>query len=376
MRSESLLRMIPINDLSRSVGDQREVLEAIDRVVRSGQWILGPEHSAFERELADFIGTKHALGVANGTDALEIALRAAGCAPGAKVITVANAGGYTSIAATAIGCEIIYCDIDSERLVMDPQSLRDLLSYDIKVVIVTHLYGNVAPVSNIVEMCKSYGITVVEDCAQAIGASASGRPVGSIGDIGTFSFFPTKNLGAIGDAGAITTNNPTYAENIRSLRQYGWADKYKVERAGGMNSRLDEIQASILRVKFRGLLENNDKRRKILAEYSGAVKNSDLKLITSYSKNSAAHLAVILLPEENIREEFRNFFKDKGISTDIHYPILDYDQKKFNKNAELANSKSISGRIVTIPLFPNLMQAEVGLIKNALCAFISEELDG
>ena len=220
--------MIPINDLSRSFDNQQELLESIQRVVLSGQWIQGPEHNAFEKELADFIGTKHALGVANGTDALEIALRAAGCSPGAKVITVANAGGYTTVAARAIGCEIIYCDIDSERLVIDPESLQDLISEEIRVVVVTHLYGNVAPVGAIVEMCKSFGITVIEDCAQAIGASDAGKRVGSVGDIGTFSFFPTKNLGAIGDGGALTTNNPIYAENIRRLRQYGWADKYRI----------------------------------------------------------------------------------------------------------------------------------------------------
>ena len=145
-----------------------------------------------------------------------------------------------------------------------------------------------------------------------------------------------------------------------------------------MNSRLDEIQASILRVQFRGLLKNNNKRRKILAEYSSAIANSDLKLITSFSDNSAAHLAVILLPEGIIREEFRSFLKDKGISTDIHYPILDYDQKVFNKifqNVELAKSKSISDKILTIPLFPTLTQAEVEKIKNALRSFLSEDHD-
>ena len=365
--------MIPINDLTRDLDDQMEIFDSIKQVIRSGKWIFGEEHDAFEHDLAKFIGTRYALGVANGTDALEIALRAVGCGPGSKIITVANAGGYASIAASAIGCEVIYCDIDAIRLVMDPHALRNLLSDEISVVVVTHLYGNVAPISAIVEMCRIFNIKVVEDCAQAIGASEDGRLVGSIGDIGTFSFFPTKNLGAIGDGGAVTTDSAIYAENIRKIRQYGWDEKYRIQEPGGMNSRLDEIQAAILRVRFQKLLFNNEKRRQILVAYNSAIINSGLKLMTSFSQNSAAHLAVFLFPDRNTRNEFREFFETKEIKTDIHYPILDCNQEGF-KNApehtELVISKSIIERLVTIPLFPSLSENEVKHITNSLSEFI------
>ena len=361
--------MIPINDLSRSIADHDGVMEAISRVVRSGNWIHGPEHNAFEDELANFTGAKYAYGVGNGTDALEIALRAVGCIAGSTVITVANAGGYASIAAKSIGCKVVYCDVDPLHLVIDPESLKPLLSRAINAVVVTHLFGNVAPISRITEMCKEYGIKVIEDCAQSIGGSENGNRLGTIGDVGTFSFYPTKNLGAIGDGGALTTNSDEYSKKIQSLRQYGWDGKYRISIAGGMNSRLDEIQAAILRINLRNLLTNNQRRRDVIGLYSSGLQNSDIRLVTSGHDGSAPHLAVLLLPEESDREKFRSKLMQANISTDIHYPILDNHQDGFNdleSNSFLKVSEKLTPRILSIPLFPDLSESEISEVVSAV----------
>lgn len=364
--------MIPINDLTRGIAQSDVAAEAISRVLKSGYWIHGPEHAAFEKEFAEFLNVNHVFGVASGTDALEIALRAVGCKPGSKIITVANAGGYTPIAAARIGCEVIYCDIDSEKLLIDPIALAPLLSKDISAVVVTHLYGNVAPVTMIKRMCDEHGISVIEDCAQATGASEDGVRVGGIGHVGTFSFYPTKNLGAIGDGGAVVTNNPEIAQRITQLRQYGWTAKYKIDIAGGMNSRLDEIQAAVLRLSLTRLDSMNQQRVKIIQQYSKAIDGSQLRLISSSQAGNVAHLAVLEISENMGRDKFRNFMKEHGIQTDVHYPILDYHQKGLElakRNTNLPVSEDCNMRIVTIPLFPNLTENEVVQICEVLRTF-------
>ena len=362
--------MIPINDLTRGIAQSEEAAEAISRVLKSGYWIHGPEHAAFEREFAEYLNVGHVLGVASGTDALEIALRAVGCKRGSKVITVANAGGYTSIAAASIGCELIYCDIDSERLLMDPLALQPLLTREISAVVVTHLYGNVAPVSEIKLMCQQFGIAVIEDCAQATGGFEENQRVGTIGDLGTFSFYPTKNLGAVGDGGAIATNNPQLASAILKLRQYGWNSKYDIQLSGGKNSRLDELQAAVLRIGLKTLDERNKTRRDLVATYEAAVFGSDCKVVTSSNSGNVSHLAVILLPELFNRDHFMKSFEALGISTQIHYPILDHNQLvrfAVNDTPRLYNTESLNSRIVTIPLFSELRSSEIEKISDSLC---------
>jgi aminotransferase EvaB len=366
---------IPLNDLSRRTANSHTVAEAINRVLNSGFWIHGPEHQSFQLELADYLGCNHVVGVANGTDALEIALRAIGCTKRSKVITVANAGGYTSIAANKIGCEVVYCDIDADNLLMDPQYLETLLSKEIKAVVVTHLYGNVAPILEIKSLCDKYGILVIEDCAQAIGGLVNNMRVGSIGDIGTFSFYPTKNLGGVGDGGALATSNLQYAKAINQIRQYGWGAKYEIHIPGGMNSRLDEIQAAVLRIGLKDIDRLNEKRRDIVSKYSEALSESNIKLVTSPAIENVAHLAVLQIPEEMPRKYFCEYMSRLGIQTDIHYPILDCDQNglyQSNISPDLPISRKFSERIVSIPLFPELTPKEVTYICQALVAIRNE----
>ena len=365
----SSLSLIQFNDLKRRLSSLPEVLKQITAVIESGHWIHGFEHSQFETEFANYLGVNNVFGVASGTDALELALRAAGCERNSKVITVANAGGYTSIAAASVGCEILYCDINVETQLIDLSALEQMLSEDIQVVVVTHLYGNVAPTSLVKELCGNFGIVVIEDCAQATGANQGGHKVGSMGDIGTFSFYPTKNLGAIGDGGAVSTNSQIFARRIKELRQYGWTTKYKIDSPGGMNSRLDELQAAVLRIGLTQLDHSNQLRRQILARYDKSLENSSLKLLTKYSSEDVGHLAVVLLSDKNEREKFRKYMLELGIQTEIHYPILDSDQLGLPKNSQifsLENSINSVGRIVSVPIFPELTEDEINRICDAL----------
>ena len=364
--------MIPLNDLSRGTSASTEVQGVVSRVLASGQWINGREQKGFETEFANYLGVDHFLGVASGTDAIEIALRALGCTHGSKVVTVANAGAYTTIAATLIGCEVIFCDVDPQTLIMDVDSLSEVLSSEIDVVVVTHLYGNIAPVKKIKEICDRFGVKIVEDCAQATGGTLDGQRVGSLGDIGTFSFYPTKNLGGVGDGGGISTNQNSVAEKVYQLRQYGWVDKYKIKLPYGRNSRLDEIQAAVLRLNLVELDEGNQRRRAILDNYSKAIAQSGIRLVTNSSTESAAHLAILILPEQISRDLFREYMRANRIATDIHYPILDTDQIAYAKAGVVANlhhSRAAVGSIVTIPLFPQMTVEELSHITSALKEF-------
>jgi aminotransferase EvaB len=368
--------VIPMNDLRRGYANTDESFESVMQCVKSGYWIHGAEHGNFEIELASFLQVKHVLGVASGTDALEIALRAVGCKQGSKIISVANAGGYTSIAAASIGCEVIYCDIDPENLLINPKNLATLLATEIQAVVVTHLYGNVAPVNAIKEMCSPLGIKVIEDCAQAIGASEFGVRVGTIGDVGTYSFYPTKNLGGIGDGGALATDDSVIAKRITELRQYGWTSKYKIDTTGGMNSRLDEIQAAVLRIILPKLDSMNHKRIQIVEKYSKALQDSNIRIVTSFEPGNVGHLAILVLPDTATRDSFRDYMTACGIQTDIHYPILDGDQiglPKIDGQHTLPNSIYAVERIVSIPLFPELSDGEINEICNALKNFTNRE---
>ncbi|MRR13653.1 DegT/DnrJ/EryC1/StrS family aminotransferase, partial [bacterium] len=259
---------VPFNDPARQVRDLRHELgQALDSVVDSGWFIHGRSHQSFEAAFAEYCGVAACVGVANGTDALEIALRAVGCGPGTEVVTVANAGGYTTTACLAAGATPVFADVDAETLEMSPRALEQVLSPSTKAVVITHLYGQMAEVEALSALARSRGIAVIEDCAQAHGAVRGDKKAGSFGDLACFSFYPTKNLGALGDGGAIVTDNRELAERCTMLRQYGWAGKYDARIAGGRNSRLDEMQAAVLLVKLPHLDGWNERRRAIAAHY-------------------------------------------------------------------------------------------------------------
>jgi dTDP-4-amino-4,6-dideoxygalactose transaminase len=357
--------MIPMNDLARRWKPfAAEIGERIAEFVRSGRAILGPEVAAFEHEFADYCDTDHCVGVANGTDAIEVALRAIGVATGARVATVANAGGYSTAAIEAIGAVPVYVEIDEASLNISPLALeRALREERVDAVIATHLYGRMAEVDAIGAICRSRRVRWIEDCAQAHGARISDQRAGTWADAAAFSFYPTKNLGALGDGGAVITASDEIARAARELRQYGWTSKYCAERAGGRNSRLDELQASVLRLFLPHLDSWNERRSAIAARYREAFGEIGLKLPPPSVGSSVWHLFVVRAAD---REVIRVRLLEAGVQTDIHYPTPDYAQPATPRPVRLAQTEAACSEVFSLPLFPEQSDAEIEAVVAAV----------
>jgi dTDP-3-amino-2,3,6-trideoxy-4-keto-D-glucose/dTDP-3-amino-3,4,6-trideoxy-alpha-D-glucose/dTDP-2,6-dideoxy-D-kanosamine transaminase len=360
---------VPFNDLGRaSVEVRAEVEAAIARVLASGWFVLGPEHNAFESELAEYLGVSDVVLVANGTDALELSLAAVGVGPGDYVLTAANAGAYTSIATRLLGAIPTYCEISADTLLVTAELIRagiDAAPKKPAAIVVTHLYGAMAPIAEIVEVAREHGIPVIEDCAQSIGARSNGAQSGTFGDIATTSFYPTKNLGALGDGGAVFTNNPDLASSVRAMRQYGWDSKYHIAHDHGRNSRMDELQAAILRAKLPHLDGWTQRRREIHARYEQQ-SSSAARILNSGSPSFTAHLAVVVTDD---RDGFRSAMTAAKIGTDIHYPIPDHWQDFPTAKpvgVSLPVTERAAGQVVSVPMFPELTDAEVDRVCEAL----------
>jgi dTDP-4-amino-4,6-dideoxygalactose transaminase len=345
--------------------------EPLMRVVNRHWYIMGEEVKAFEREFAEYVGVEHCISVANGSEALEIALLGMGVGPGDRVVTVANAGFYSSTAIRAVGAEPVYVDVDASTLTMCPESLKQALSKPAKVVIVTHLYGQLADIQNLASIARASGAAVLEDCAQSHGARSQDGQCGSYGDLACFSFYPTKNLGALGDGGAIVTSSPEIADRLLKLRQYGWASKYHVTVPLGRNSRLDEMQAAILRVKLPLLDQWNAERRAIAKKYCEAFAALPVKLPASLGDDFVAHLFVLRVEK---REDFTLYLKEHGISTDIHYPVPDHWQTAYtlNESISLPVTEAASSKLVSLPCFPGLSDEQVDRVIEVVCNFFKQ----
>jgi dTDP-4-amino-4,6-dideoxygalactose transaminase len=363
----TLPETVPLNDLARGTGGQRTALrDALERVLDSGWYVHGSEHAAFEAELGAFLGVAACVGVANGTDALELAIRALEPAPGAVVVTAANAGMYASTAARRAGCEVRYADVERATLNLAWPTIEPVLDGAVSIVVVTHLYGRIADVAEIRAGCAARGIRVVEDCAQAIGARGPAGRAGALGDAAAFSFYPTKNLGALGDGGAVATATPALAERVRRLRQYGWGGKYAVAADGGRNSRLDELQAAVLRVRLPLVESGNARRRAIIARYAAAAAGTGVHVLPAADAGHAGHLAVALAES---RDDVRAALAERGVQTDVHYPIADHRQAPFAaayRDVHLPHTEWALERIFTLPCFPELTEAEIDQVCDAL----------
>jgi len=361
--------LVPLNDLGRGTQSLRaEIDAAIGRVVSSGWFVLGPEHDALEHELATYVGTTHAINVGNGTDALELALAAVGVTAGDFVVTVANAGAYTTTAVRLLGAFPIYCDVDPTTLLMSVTALEAALALvpeTPKAIVVTHLYGALAPIEALVAVAARHGIAVVEDCAQSLGARTSNGMGGSFADVATTSFYPTKNLGALGDGGAIFTNNDDIAASIKRMRQYGWESKYNIQYAHGRNTRLDEMQAAILRAKLPLLDAGNTRRRAIHEIYESAAPTT-ATLLNQSGESFVAHLAVLTTDS---RVAARQKLSEAGIATDVHYPIPDHQQgfpDFVARPMPLEVTEWAAQAVFSVPMFPELTDEETMRVKEAL----------
>lgn len=346
-----------------------DLVTAFKRVVERHWYILGEEVKLFEQEFSAFLGVTDCITVANGTDALAIALKSLGVQRGDKVITVANAGFYSSTAIHSIGAVPVYVDVCDTSLTLAPTALAKALEDKPRCVIVTHLYGQLADMDALLHLTRTAGVPMLEDCAQAHGALRNGRQAGSWGDVACFSFYPTKNLGALGDGGAVVTNKEDVAARLRTLRQYGWSRKYQVTTPGGCNSRLDEIQAAILREKLQHLNTWNAERRRIACLYNAAFESLPIISIPAIGEDYVAHLYVMRVNE---RDAFRDFLKAKGIATDVHYPIPDYLQTAY-PHAQVVGGMQVtdaaSRSVVSLPCFPGLSDSEIDRVIAAVIAF-------
>ncbi len=350
-----------INNLSDHVSNSRAAIDAaIARVLDRAWLVLGPEVKNFEKSFAAYVGVDHCSTVANGTDALELALRSLGIQPGDRVATVSNAGMYTTTALLAIGAEPVFMDVDIATRVVLTHEVDRVIQLGVKAVVVTHLYGQAIPdIVEIVSQCRTAGVALLEDCAQAHGATINGKQVGSFGDAGCFSFYPTKNLGALGDGGAVVTNSSALAEKIACLRQYGWTAKYQVELAGARNSRLDEMQAAILSVFLPQLDGWNARRRAIANEYLKQITHPEVKLPKVFGMDYVAHLFVM---SSSKRDALRVHMQTLEISTDIHYPIPDHRQPVFGdrfSQVKLFNTEQLAAETLTLPCYPEMTDAQV-----------------
>jgi dTDP-3-amino-3,4,6-trideoxy-alpha-D-glucose transaminase len=354
-------------DLGRQVAVMRGELEAaIARVLASGRFLLGEEGDTLEREFAAACGAAHAVGVASGTDAVELALRAVGVQPGDEVVTQANTCVPTVIGIVRAGGRPVLCDSDPKSGAIDLASLEAALGERTRAVVPVHLYGQCADTEAIVGLCEPRGIAVVEDCAQAHAATLRGRGAGTIGAAGAFSFYPTKNLGALGDAGAVITGDTEVAERVRLLRHYGQADRDRHERFG-VNSRLDEIQAAVLRAKLPLLEGWTERRREIASIYSAALRDGPVEpLVELPGRRLVFHLFVVRAPD---RERLRADMSDSGIDTLIHYPLPIHRQPVFAELSggpvSLWGAEQLGKSVLSLPLYPELTEEEINAVAAA-----------
>lgn len=362
---------VPFVDLQAAY---RRVQPAIDaavaRVLASGWYILGHELEQFEQEFAAYQGQAHAVGVASGTDALLLALRAAGIGPGDEVITVAHTAVATVAAVELAGASPVFVDIDPLTYTLDPALLPGVLSPRTRAILPVHLYGQTADMKPILAFAREHGLLVIEDCAQAHGARYRGRLAGTMGDLAAFSFYPTKNLGALGDGGAVTTDRPDLAERLRLLRQYGWRERY-ISDIPGLNSRLDELQAAVLRVRLPLLDAENAARRKLAAVYQELLSGLPVRTPAVAAGNEAVyHLYVI---ETDRREALRAHLAGRRIGTGIHYPVPVHRQPAYARlgygPGSLPITEAAAARILSLPMYPDLSPAAAARAAAVIASF-------
>ena len=359
---------IPFNNLKRHYETMADELDAASqRVLRSGWYILGPEVTAFEHDWAAFCGAKHCIGLATGTDALLIGLRALGVGAGDDVLTVANAGTYTTFATHLLGATPRYVDVDPHTYTLDPALLEAAITPKTKAIVPVHLYGQAANIQAIIQIADAHNIPVLEDCAQSHGARLDGCHVGTFGKLATFSFYPTKNLGALGDGGAITTDDDQLAATIRQLRTYGWAGKYHVTLANGTNSRLDELQAAFLRVKLTHLEAQNARRHAIASRYNAGLSGM-AQTPCLHETAHVQHLYVIQVPAER-RATIQTQLREHGIGTDVHYPVADHRQPAWAEryaDLHLPVTEHLAKSVLSLPCYPELTDDEVDAVIDAV----------
>ncbi|MBI5183242.1 MAG: DegT/DnrJ/EryC1/StrS family aminotransferase [Nitrospinae bacterium] len=365
---------IPLFDLTRQyISIEKEIDSAIKRVIEKGHFILGPEVSILEEEVASYIGIDFGVGVANGTDALHLALLACNIGAGDEVITTPFTFIATCEAISYCGARPVFVDIDPRTYTIDVDRIEEKVTGDTKAIIPVHLYGQSAEMDKIMDIARRYGLKVIEDSAQAFGADYKGKRLGGIGDVGCLSFFPTKNLGAYGDGGMVLTRDKEIAEKVRMLRVHGSSKKY-IHSFLGFNSRLDELQAAILRVKLRYIDRWNEMRRENAAFYNSLLKGDDITIPYEENHNRHVYHLYVICIDERERNKCQGYLSERGISTAIHYPMPVSNQDTFKylgyREEDLPNSHKVSGEILALPMYPELTKDEIRTVCSNLQDFL------
>jgi dTDP-3-amino-2,3,6-trideoxy-4-keto-D-glucose/dTDP-3-amino-3,4,6-trideoxy-alpha-D-glucose/dTDP-2,6-dideoxy-D-kanosamine transaminase len=359
---------VPFNDLSRNAAKvwARAALRWND-TLSSGRVILGSAVEDFEAQFAAYLGGGTVVGVANGTDALELAMRAVGVSRGSSVVLAANAGFYASTAICAIGASPRFVDVDPAHVTPGVAEVeRAMSSGHVHAVVITHLYGRLAfDIERIAASCRAAGVPLIEDCAQSHGSRSTVTVSGAFGDVSAFSFYPTKNLGALGDGGAVFTRSSDIAERVRALRQYGWSNKYVVEHAGGRNSRLDEIQAIVLLDALTELDARNEVRRSIVNRYRQDSPWLSFVCASQGREEWVGHLCVVSVDN---RDLYRKQLAEAGVMTDIHFPVPDHRQPVLAhlQLPALPVTEALAQRVLSLPCFPDMTDAEISTVAEAL----------
>lgn len=351
---------------------RNEIDEAVRRVLDSGWYVLGKEIAAFEREFAAYVGSRHCVGVANGTDAIEVALRALGVGAGDEVITVSHTATFTAVGIAGAGATPVFVDIAADSYAMDAESAGRAVTARTKAVVPVHLYGEPADVDAI-RLAVGPNVPIVEDVAQAHGAELRGRRTGSIGVLGCFSFYPSKNLGAFGDGGAVTTNDDALAERLRQIRNGGQSDRY-LHAVPGVNSRLDEMQAAILRAQLPHLEAMNQRRREIAARYNRGLQDLPGIALPRAQPADAVfvyHLYVLRSPR---RDALRDSLAKHGVVAQVHYPIPAHRQPAFaaEGKVELPLTDRAAAEVLSLPMYPALSDSEVDEVIQAVRQAVRE----
>jgi dTDP-4-amino-4,6-dideoxygalactose transaminase len=363
--------MIPqANPHAQYASHRAEIEQAIARVLDQGRYILGEEAAAFEREFAAYIGVHFGIGVGSGTEALHLALRACGIGPGDEVITVSHTAVATVSAIELCGARPVLVDIDPRSFTLDPNRLEAAITPATRAIIPVHLYGQSADLEPILSLAREHGVRVIEDCAQAHGAMYRGRRAGAWGDIACFSFYPTKNLGAIGDGGLVATDDAQLAENARLLREYGWRKRYVSDMAG-WNTRLDELQAAILRVKLRTLDADNTRRRYLATLYDELLTASSVAVPQAMSYGE--HVYHLYVVQSARRDELQAFLKGRDIGTLVHYPLPVHLQPAYRGRlgdvGSLPETERVANQVLSLPMFPELSEIQVRQVAEAIREF-------
>lgn len=364
--------MIPLIDLSLEESLKREIKRAIDAVIDSKSYILGKHLETLEEEFASFIGAKFAIGAGSGTDALRLCLRALGIGHNDKILTVAFTSPFTSVAIIEEGAIPVYCDVSEKTWTIDIDDARKKIDKDVRAIIPVHIYGSPCDMTAILKFARQNNLKVIEDACQAHGATISGKKVGVFGDATAFSFYPTKNLGAMGDGGMVTTNNERLAAKIKILRHGGQIKRFWHEYAG-INSRLDEIQAAILEIRLRSLEADNKKREILAKRYIEAFADLPLSTQSAVKGGSSAwHLFVV---RTNKRDRLKNFLAQEGIISDIYYPYPLNKQPAFGKlnQFKLKITENLCREILAIPIYPRLSFKDQDYVIKRIREFFGKE---